>query len=862
MAEFQTLGLSEPFDAPPPPSTSSSSPPPRRVNGRKVFGQLVFVLLVLLAAGFGALGGLVFVHSANLPQIRHLMEFRPDVMTELYADDGTLIGSFALERRVMVTYDQIPQVLKDAVIAVEDRHFESHWGVDVLRVVRAAIVDLLEWRRAQGASTLTMQLSRLLFLTPEKSFRRKFQETLLAIQIERHFTKPQIFTLYANQVPLGHGNFGFAAAAQFYFGKTLDELTLEEAALLAGLPRSPTANSPLLYPERAQRRRNIVLDAMLETGKITRAQHRAARAAPLSLNIQRWERNPAPYFVEDVRQFLERKYGTETVHEKGLRVYTTLNLRLQAAAEKALRDGLHAYDKRRGWRGPVRNILKEAREVAGGEPPTLETFQHPDWRDPPTPGALVHGLVMEVKPDHALVRFGNRTARLTAPDFSWTGKSSPRDLFAPGDLALFLVKEVRGQTLRVSLEQRPEVQGALVAIQNSTGAVKAMVGGYDFEESKFNRARQALRQAGSSFKPYVYAAALLEGASPFDTILDSPISFPTSSGVWSPSNYDRKFMGDMTLLRALALSRNIPTVRLVSRLGVDKVIKLCRKFGITSRLAPNLPLALGASDVTLLEHTAAFSVFPNDGVRIAPRMIYRVTNYDGKVIDEFQPEVTDVLPAPIARLEVSMLREVVNSGTATSAKSLGRPLAGKTGTTNEYADAWFIGFSPSLTAGVWVGYDDRRSLGEREQGSRVALPIWIDFMREALKDQPVEDFPYSPLLTSPEQVKQILASVAVDRWLAAPGEGVASSRTAGDAASTGPSPPSRAPRPAAPAAQAAAAPAGGDSVTSTSAEARRLAPAPAKTREAPKVAPKAAVVPATARTTPETPDTTQPSEPN
>jgi penicillin-binding protein 1A len=545
-----------------------------------------------------------------------------------------------------------------------------------------------------------------------------------------------------------------------------------------------------------------------------------------------------------------------------LRVYTTLNLRLQAAAEKAVRDGLHAFDKRRGWRGPARNILREAREVAGGEPPALETFQHPDWRNLPTPGALIHGLVMEVKGDHAVVRFGSRTARLTAPDFSWTGKTSPRDVFAPGDLALFLVKEVRGQTLRVSLEQRPEVQGALVAIQNSTGAVKAMVGGYDFDESKFNRARQALRQAGSSFKPYVYAAVLLEGASPFDTILDAPISFPTSSGVWSPSNYDRKFMGDITLLRALAQSRNIPTVRLVSRLGVDKVIKLCRKFGITSRLVPNLPLALGASDVMLLEHTSGFSVFPNDGVRIAPRLIYRVTNYDGKVIDEFQPEVTDVLPAPIARLEVSMLREVVNSGTATSAKVLGRPLAGKTGTTNEYADAWFIGFSPSLTAGVWVGYDDRRSLGEREQGSRVALPIWIDFMREALKDQPAEEFPHSPLLTSPEQVNQILASAAADRWLAPAGEQVATAPPSSAAASTAAPPSPRKPRPTATAAQQASVPAGGDSAASERAEARRPAATPAAKGQVQRAAPEAAVVPAAARTAPESHDTAAPSEPN
>jgi len=747
---------------------SSKEPVPRRVRSRKVFGQFVFVILVLLAAGAGALAGLVFVYSSNLPQIRQLMDYRPDVMTELYADDGTLLGRFALERRVIVNYDQIPRVLRDAIISIEDRHFESHWGVDVIRIVRAGITDILEWRRAQGASTLTQQLSRMLFLSPEKSFRRKFQEVLLAIQLERHFTKPQIFTLYSNQVGLGHGNFGFAAAAQFYFGKHLAQLTLPEAALFAGLPRSPTAYSPLLHPDRALRRRNVVLDAMLETGRITREQHRQAKAATLGLNIQRWDNNTAPYFVEDVRQFLEKQYGTEAVHEKGLRVYTSLNLRLQRIAELAVCHGLHAFDKRHGWRGPVTNIIKNPPFLPDGLPATLATYSHADWEKPLQPGSLIHGLVTEVKPDHALVRFGSLTARVTRPDFAWTGRSSVLEVFAPGDVDLFLLKEVKGQTLCVSLDQRPIVQGALVAIENSTGAIKALVGGYDFDESKFNRARQAERQAGSSFKIYVYAAALLEGASPFDTILDAPVSFPSSSGVWSPHNYDMKFEGDITLLRALAESRNVPAVRLLARVGVDKVIKLCRKFGITARLVPNLPLGLGASDLTLLEHTSAFSTLPNDGVHISPRMVERVTNYDGRIIDEFPPEVTDVLPAPTARLEVSMLREVINSGTAARASALARahPLAGKTGTTNEFSDAWFLGFSPSLACGVWVGFDDHRSLGPKEEGARAALPTWMEFMGEALKDQPAEDFPYSPLLTNPEQVKEILASGGTERLLA------------------------------------------------------------------------------------------------
>jgi len=746
---------------------------PLRVRSRKVFGQVVFLGLLLVFAGVGAVAGLVFVYSSDLPQVRELEDYRPDVMTEIYADDGTLIGSFAMERRVIVTYNQIPPLLRDAVLSIEDRHFESHWGVDVYRIVRAGLTDLLEWRKAQGASTLTQQLSRKLFLTTERSFRRKFQEILLAIQIERRFTKPQIFTMYANQIDLGHGNFGFEAAAQFYFGKHVGQLTLPEAAMLAGIPKSSTVYSPLLHPERALQRRNLVLTAMLENGKITPAQYHEARVAPLGLNIQRWTNTPAPYFVEDVRQFLEKKYGQEAVEEKGLRVYTTLNVHLQRLAEEALRNGLEADDKRRGWRGAEANILKDAPpQPAARAAAALAAYTHDDWKKPLQPGNRVHGLVVEAKPDHALVRFGSMTARLTPADFAWTTITRADRVFAPGDVDLFLVKDLKGQTVRAALEQHPDVEGAFVAIDNATGAIKAMVGGYDFETSKFNRARQAERQSGSSFKVYVYSQALLDGANPFETILDAPVSYTTPAGPWSPHNYDLKFEGEITLLHALAESRNVPAVRLLETLGVDKVIKLCRKFGITSRLVPNLPLALGASDLTLLEHTSAFTTFPNDGVHISPRMIERVTNYDGRIVDEFPAEVTDVLPASVARLMVSMLREPINSGTALAAKSLAvkYPLAGKTGTTNDFSDAWFIGFSPSLTCGVWVGFDDHRTLGPKEEGARVALPIWMEFMSETLKERPVENFTHSPLLTNPGQVKEILASAAEpDRLVGAPG---------------------------------------------------------------------------------------------
>ncbi|HLI29574.1 MAG TPA: PBP1A family penicillin-binding protein [Terriglobia bacterium] len=735
---------------------SALRPPAPRVRSHRVFGQVALVILVLLAAGGGALAGLVFVYSSNLPQVSELYDYRPSVMTELYADDGTVIGNFALQRRVIVTYDQIPPVLRNAIISVEDRHFESHFGVDILRIVRAAIIDIVQWRKAEGASTLTQQLSRRLFLTPQKSFKRKIREALLAIQIERHFTKAQIFTMYCNIIPLGGGSFGFEAASERYFGRHLMQLTLPEAALLAGLPRNPTYFSPVLHPRHALLRRNEVLAAMLNNRKISEQQYRAALAAPLGVRLRRWNKEVAPYFVSYVRGLLLDKYGAQTVNTDGLRVYTSLNLKLQNIAVHALRAGLRAYDKRHGWRGPETNILKHPVRRANGEFATLETYKNPDWDTPLISGSRIHGLVTAVNPDYARVRFGDLTARVAPADFTWTNMTDPTQIFSVGDVDLFHVIEVRGRFVHATLDQTPAAEGAILVLDNQTGEIKAMVGGYDYDKSQFNRAVQAERQVGSSFKVYVYSRALLDGFSPFDTIMDEPVSY----GSWAPHDYDNRYEGRITLLRALAESRNVPAVRLLARVGIDKVIKLCRQFGITSRLDPNLPLALGASSLSLLEHTSAYSTFPDDGLHISPHPIVRVADYDGRVIDDFTPQVTDVLPVGVARLMVSMLREVINSGTAVHARALAAQyaIAGKTGTTNDFSDAWFIGFSPDITCGVWVGYDDHHTLGKGEEGSHVALPIWMDFMSQALKSFPVRQFPDSPLLSNPEQVKEILAS--------------------------------------------------------------------------------------------------------
>lgn len=729
---------------------------PPRVRSHRIFGQLAFVILVLLAIGVGALAGVVFVYSSNLPQVSELFDYRPDVTTSLFAADGSVIGSFALQRRVIVTYDQIPPVLRNAIISVEDRHFESHFGVDVLRIVRSAVVDMVEWRKVEGASTLTQQLSRRLFLTPQKSWQRKIREALLAIQIERHFTKAQIFAMYCNIMPWGAGSFGAEAAAERYFGKHLNEITLPEAATLAGVLRNPTYYSPMRHPARALERRNEVLAAMLSNGKISNVEYRRALAVPLGLHVQKWNREVAPYFVAYVRRMLLNEYSAKTVNTDGLRVYTSLDPSLQKIAVKALRTGLRQDDKRRGWRGAEKNILRGPDRREDGSRWTLENYTDPDWENPVSADTRIHGLVIAVKPGYALIRFGNVTAEVTPPDFAWTKQTSPEAIFHVGDVDLFHVTAVRGRMASATLDQYPTVQGAILVLDNKTGAIRALVGGYDYNNSQFNRATQALRQVGSSFKVYVYSQALLDGFSPFNTIVDEPVTY----GGWSPHNYDDRFEGRITLLHALAESRNVPAVRLLARVGIDKVIRLCRLFGITSRLVPNLPLALGASSLTLLEHTSAYSTFPDDGLHVSPHAILRVSDYDGRVIDDVTPQVSDVLPAGVARLMVSMLREVINSGTAVKARALAAqyPIAGKTGTTNEFSDAWFIGFSPSITCGVWVGFDDHRSLGKGEEGSHVALPIWMDFMSQALKGRPVQQFPDSPLLTTPQQVKEVLAS--------------------------------------------------------------------------------------------------------
>jgi penicillin-binding protein 1A len=730
-----------------------------RVRGQKLMGRVAFAFLLLCSIALGAAAGLLFVYASDLPEIRALEDYRPDVVTELYADDGQPVGSFALQRRILLTYEQIPKLLKDAILVTEDQHFEQHWGVDFPRVAQAAWRNVVQMRKAEGASTLTMQLARVLFLSPDKSFRRKVQEVLLAIQIERHYTKQQIFTMYSNQIYLAHGNYGFEAASEFYFSKPVGQLKATEAAMLAALIRGPRY-SPVLYPHRALERRNWVLERMARDGRLPQRDAQEAMKQPLGLRLQYPRNDLAPYFFEEIRKYLERTYGTEAVHERGLRVYTTLNVALERAANRAVRDGLHAYDHRHGWRGNLPNILRQGL----GQ---LDRYEDDDWRRPIEKGAYVTGLVTAVDDKAAAVRIGPYHAQLTAPDFAWTGRRSPSQLLKVGDLAELRIKDLAGNLARVELDQKPGAQAALVAIDNPSGEIKAMVGGYTFEESKFNRATQALRQVGSSFKPYVYTAAIEKGLSPFDTVVDAPFTTISGGQVYSPHNYDEKYEGTITLRRALAGSRNVPAVKVAEKVGISSVVETARRFGITSPLPPYLPLALGAAEITLLEHTSAFTVFPDDGIRIEPHMIRRVTSYDGALLEEAHPNVRDVIAPNVARTMVAMLEEVVQFGTAVRARELARPAAGKTGTTNDFTDAWFIGFTPQLTAGVWLGHDDKQiSLGKKETGAKAALPIWMGFMKAALEGKPVEDFANVEPLSKVALTKQI----AVDTPDTAPTE--------------------------------------------------------------------------------------------
>lgn len=708
--------------------------PSRSLARRRTFWKLLGASAVL-----GALSGLAVVYSIDLPQMEDLARYRPNTTTELLDIHGNEIGSFALERRVVVPYTDIPDNLKKAIISIEDKGFESNWGINLYRAAGAAYTDIHSHSRAQGSSTLTMQLARNLFLSQQKTYSRKLTEMFLTVQIERRFTKEQILALYVNQIYLGHGRYGFEAGSEYYFSKHLKDVTLAEAALLAALPKGPELYSPIRNPERALRRRNLVLREMMNDGKITPVEAASAEAEPLGLKVEVAPNSVAPYFVEEVRKQLEREYGVDEVHGAGLRVYTTLDLNLQNVANKAVLDGTARYEKRHGWKGGLQNVI-----AAGLDP---ETYKHPDWTGKVHKDDYIHGMVTAVSARSVTVKLGQQQAVLTPGDWAWTQQKSAEAFLKVGDLVYVRVDETSGPgdefVKKASLQQDSGVQGSMMALDNSNGEVLAMVGGRDFNLSQFNRATQSQRQVGSSFKPYVYTAAMEAGMKPTDTVVDAPTSFYTPNGPYTPHNYEPDWKGTMTLVSAFAQSRNIPALKLADKVGIKTVIEMAHRFGVTANIPAFLPIAIGAADITLAEQVSSYSVFPNDGIRIEPHYIRRVTQADGVPLDTHNPAVKEVISVDIAREMMVLLQAVTHFGTGAQAtvELKGHPTGGKTGTTNDFTDAWFLGFTPSITCGTWIGFDDRQSLGKGEQGAKAALPMWIDFMKAAIVGRENEAFP-------------------------------------------------------------------------------------------------------------------------
>jgi penicillin-binding protein 1A len=707
----------------------------------------LFVLFVLALSGAAAVGLVYWEIAANLPPLDKIAQYHPPVATQVLADDGTVIGEFYFEKRYLVPIDRIPVLVRNAFIAAEDDGFYRHGGVDPLSILRALINNVAAGGKVQGGSTITQQVVKSLLLTPQKSYERKLKEMLLAMRLEHQFTKDEILYLYLNNIYLGSGAYGVAAAAQEYFGKNVADLTLPEAALLAGLPQAPSRYSPFRHWPRAKARQRYVLDRMADVQFVTRAQATAAAREPLALAPRKGSFIAAPYYVEHVRRLLEEKYGETALYAMGLRVHTAVNLAMQRAAETALRDGLLELSVRQHYEAPIRHL----------EPPDIDSFLHGqkaalEGRGPErnkTYEAVVIGTPTTNGKSNGKSKGNTGSVRLQVGPLhgvlqptAATNSSHP-DTFNSGDVIRVRLAETQGNddTYQFVRDPEPPVQGAMIALDPANGDVKAMVGGYDFDSSQFNRATQSARQPGSAFKPLVYAAAMDRNFTPATIIVDEPISFQDNNSIWMPHNFENKFFGPTTLREALTFSRNVVTVKLATRVGVKYLVPYIKHLGISSPLAPNLSLALGSSEVTLVELASAYSVFANQGRRAEPRFVTKVTDSQGTVIDEPTPHGEQVIPPATAYLITSMLQSVIDHGTGKRAKAIDRPAAGKTGTTNDLDDAWFIGFTPQLLAGVWVGFDEKRTLGKLETGGHVAAPIWLHFMEHALENEPILDFP-------------------------------------------------------------------------------------------------------------------------
>ncbi len=720
---------------------------PSRAQSRRVVIKVArragIVALFLVAAVLGTVSGVLFAYTDDLPQISALDSYQPNTITRILARDGREIGEFATERRVVIDYDSIAPVLRQTIMASEDADFEQHFGLSISRIIITAINDIVYGQRF-GASTITQQVARMLFLqdymqggvfqrSGVRGFERKIKEAIVAIQLEKRYTKREIFTFYANHVTMGHGAYGVESGARLYFNKAAKDVTLDEAATIAAIVQTPARLSPFVNPDQTlARRNNYVLARMVDEGFISEDDAKNAAARPLQLPGQPTpDRSIAPYFVEEVRKMLEQKYGADALYEAGLRVQTTLDADLQTVANTAIDRGLRTVDKRRsGYRRATRNVVAEGHDIAA--------FTMPRWSQPLHVGDIVPAVVTAVPARgagaSAKIRVGPYTLDFPPSSWSWSRRSAA-DLFRVGDLIEVQVSDVRdGAPQKVALEQEPQLEGALVAIDNRTGEILAMVGGFSFERSKFNRATQAHRQLGSVFKPIVYTTAIDRGFTPVSMFVDEPLSLEPGPNqpLYEPMNYDRKFEGPVTLRHALEQSRNIPAVKAMLEVGPQQVVSYAGRFGFPATFSPFLSLALGSAEATLLDATAAYSVFPNQGVRMTPFGVTAIADREGNVLEQNRPEAHEAIRADTSFVMTSLLRGVVQRGTAAAAASIEWPLAGKTGTVDDYTDTWFIGFDPNITVGVWVGYDEKKPIGgtsNGETGATAALPIWMEFMQ-------------------------------------------------------------------------------------------------------------------------------------
>lgn len=710
-------------------------------------GWIIATGICWLAALAGGVGSASLLQR-DLPQVLSLEDYAPPVLTRVYARDGSLLNQFGQERRIVVPLSQIPESFRQALLSIEDADFYHHPGVDPSAIVRAVWRDVISGRRAQGASTITQQLARDLrlptvfgsgVLTTDKTITRKIQEWILAFQIEKTYTKDEILELYCNQIYFGHGFYGVEAASRFYFGKPAATLSLDEAALLAGVVQRPEAYSPIRHPERARGRRNIVLRRMAAEGYLTAAQAEVASNRPVAaVRSAAGQRQIGRYFLEEIRKDLAGRYGETAIYEEGMEVRTTLDPTIQRLAENTLRKHLRAIDRRRGFRPIVSNVLEDP----GVDP---DEWTGLDGDPPPQTDHATRGVVLAVTPGEATVRLpGNLTGRLLLEGAAWTKTADLTDLLETGDVTLFDVEgEVEGTApVSLRLDQEPAVEGAVVVLAPRSGAILALVGGYDFGRSQFDRAIQARRPVGSSFKPILYAAALEQGLTPADLIFDEPSVFvdPRTGDLYQPENYERDYWGLITLRTALEHSRNIAAVKLINHIGFKPVFDVAARLGLTARLRPFPSLALGAVEVSLVEMTSAYGAFAGGGIHVDPHMLERVVTRNGITRFQANPASREAMDPAVAYVLTHMLQGVIRRGSGSSVADFPRPVAGKTGTTDRHSDAWFIGYTPDLVCGVWVGLDRVESIGRGQSGARVALPIWNEIMRAATEGRPVKDF--------------------------------------------------------------------------------------------------------------------------